>query len=134
MPWPVSLTISRSGPGSSGMSTSTVPPGGVNFTAFDSRFQAICWTRSASAMIGARTARRAARSIRTPLAAAAGATTSIAARGRGDEIDRRQLEAQLAADDPRHVEHVFDQPRLRRGVAVDDAQARSRASRGRPCG
>ena len=28
--------------------TRTVPPSGVNFTAFESRFQAICWSRAAS--------------------------------------------------------------------------------------
>ena len=56
------------------------------------------------------------------LAAAPGVTTSMAARDDVFERDRLQLEAQLAADDARHVEQVFHQPQLRGGVALDDLE------------
>ena len=100
----------------------TRPPASVNFTAFESRFQMICCTRSASPIIqGAATSKCFLSS--TPRAAAAGATTSIAASAIAREIDRLQLEPQLAAHDPRHVEHVVDQAGLGDGVAIDDLAA-----------
>ena len=38
------------------------------------------------------------------------------------DVDRPDVEPQLAADDARHVEQVFDQPQLRRGVSLDDLE------------
>ena len=36
------------------------------------------------------------------------------------QIDRREVEAHVAGDDPRHVEPIVDQPGLRDGIALDD--------------
>ena len=53
------------------------------------------------------------------LAAAVGATTSIARERDRGEIDRPHLETKLAAHHPRHVEHVVDQPHLRERISID---------------
>ena len=80
-----------------------------------------------------RVGRRTACSIAIPLRARRPATTtSIAVSATVAEIDRLHLEPQLAAHDPRHVEHVVDQAGLRDGVAVDDLRARASASPDRP--
>ena len=98
------------------------PPDSVNFIAFDSRFQITCCSRSAS-----------------PLTAGSSSSNASVDRhlfGRGarrDDVDRPparprrsttgvDLQPQLAADDPRHVEQIFDQAHLRHRVALDDLE------------
>ena len=49
------------------------------------------------------------------------------------EIDRREVEAQLARDDPRHVEDVLDELDLDGGVALDDLEP-TRVRRARDLG
>ena len=65
-----------------------MPPAGVNFTALDSRFQMICCMRSGSPRIDGSPTLRLVRMV-MPLAAAAGATTSIAASVTGTGSTRR---------------------------------------------
>ena len=98
--------------------TCTRPPRLVNFTAFDSRFQTTCCSRSGSPETGAGVGGRA-RSRSDPLGV----------RGRRDRVDRAphdvgdvhrlHVQPHLAGDDPRHVEHVLDDLGERRRVALD---------------
>ena len=53
-------------------------------------------------------------------ASAAGRAASTAVSTIGSEGHWRQFDPQLAGDDARHVEDVFDQLGLRAGVALDD--------------
>lgn len=48
MPMPLSVIDTSASPSTSRRLTSTCPPFGVNLSAFDTRFQAICWRRSRS--------------------------------------------------------------------------------------
>ena len=62
------------------------------------------------------------------MASAAGRTVSTAASTTDDEVHRLHVEAELAGDDARHVEHVVDQPRLRLRVALDRLERAGRVS------
>ena len=77
MPSPVSLTCTNTTEPSRYDRTETVPPVGVNFTAFDVRFQTICCKRPASAVISSVRSGTSTRRV-TPLAFAAGVTASTA--------------------------------------------------------
>ena len=94
------------------------PPRGVNFTAFESRFQITCWMRVGSATI-------------TPRVGASDSRDGDVLRVRGRvhrldrvhdharDLDRLRREAQLAGDDARDVEDVVDEPRLKLRAAGD---------------
>ena len=79
IPWPLSLTVSTAWDWMRWRRIWIRPPRGVNFAAFDSRFQTTCCSRSGSPdtmpALGSRTL-----SMAMPLAPAAGRTTSMAAR------------------------------------------------------
>ena len=103
------------------------PPASLNLTAFDSRFQTTCCSRSASPSSDGRL-----EVMRTSSSIALGVG------GRPHRVERRvddgardrprpELEAQLPGDDARHVEDVVDQLRLQLGVALDHFE---RAPRG----
>ena len=57
--------------------------------------------------------------MRTPFASAAGAMASIALRDDLGKVDRLDVQPHLARDDARDVEHVLDDLRQRRRVALD---------------
>ena len=71
MPAPVSATAISTSESTRRVVTVTRPPAGVNFTAFDSRFQNTCCRRRASALIGS-AARRRSTANSTPFALAVG--------------------------------------------------------------
>ena len=77
MPWPVSETVRQTALPLPVARTVTCPPGSVNFTAFESRFQITCSSRSRSPRTVGRSAAKSVRSF-TFFAAAAGWTASIA--------------------------------------------------------
>ena len=78
MPSPVSRTTMRARVSKRSSVTSTWPPGGVNFTAFDTRLVITCCNRSGSPRTGTRVSGSEVVS-RTPLAAAAGRMRPTAA-------------------------------------------------------
>ena len=71
MPAPVSLTVISTCESTRARRNWTFPPRGVNLIAFDSRFQTICWRRSASPITAAATGSKML-SMRIPFASAAG--------------------------------------------------------------
>ena len=103
MPMPVSLTTSSSTSPTRRAAIDTRPAArGVNLTAFDSRFQTTCCSRSGSPQLGMPPALEAPLAWRTPLASAAGRIELH--RGRRTSATRSNgpvVEAQLAADDAR---------------------------------
>ena len=82
MPSPVSRTVSRARSSTRSSAMRTRPPRGVNFTAFETRFQTTCCKRSGSPCTGTASGGNAVSSA-TPLASAAGRTTSTAVRTTG---------------------------------------------------
>ena len=121
MPQPLSRTSMTTSSSSDSRRSSTRPPAGVNLMAFDSRFHTTCCRRVASPAkcVG----QRADAAIeRDRLRVRRGADRVDGAVDDRLQIDRRQLDAQLAGDDARHVEDVFDQLRLRARVAFDGVQ------------
>ena len=109
---------------------SRAPPRGVNLTAFESRFQTTCCRRSASPHHAGQARRRCRSSSVMPFAL--GGRPHHVERRVDDlrQVDRPDLEPQLAGDDARHVEHVLDELRLRLGVALDGSRARAPCSAG----
>jgi len=79
MPTPVSVTTTSTCESLCRSCTCTRPPCGVNFNAFDIRFQITCCSRSGSPEIGEGSGSRAT-STCTPFASAAGMTPSTAFR------------------------------------------------------
>ena len=135
MPSPVSLTaISTCASLALAARTSTRPPFGVNFTAFDEQVPddllepAGIARRSAGAGIDDRLEPDAlgGRGRAGPCRA----RPPITAR----EVDGPHVEAQLAGDDARDVEQVLDELRLRARVALDrlERAARSVGASSRP--
>ena len=112
--------------------TCTRPPFGVNFTAFDSRFQTTCCRRSGSPETGPTRGSRIV-CMRTPLASAAGCTVATALstiRGRSTGCTSSRI---LPDDDPRHVEHVLDDLRQRRSRCARASRGRGWPSRRSAC-
>ena len=91
----------------------------MNFTAFDSRFQITCCSRSGSPTVGIDAALEVAARCATPRVSAAGRIESIAVLQSAIEVERPVIEPQLAADDARDFEEVLDQPGLHLRVALD---------------
>src|SRR5262249_31764416 len=119
MPRPESLTIRLTRWPARFIRNSTRPPSGVNLIAFCNRFQTTCRSRAASQSncFGA-LPNRAVRSIRL---AYAGRAPSLACPFQHQpQVSRREFEFELAADDARRVEQVFDQLLLHSCVAIDD--------------
>ena len=71
---------------------------------------------------GQRRSRPAVSSVELPAPRPPGASTRPPRATIGREVDGAQLEPQLAGDDARDVEQVFDQLRLRLRVALDDLE------------
>ena len=112
MPRPVSLTAISTCEFTRSRVICTRPPFGVNLTAFESRFHTTCWRRAGSPAIRPVSVSSTVCS-RIPFASAAGRTISIAWSDHRAEINGPYLEPQLAGDDPRDVEQVVDELRLR---------------------
>ena len=87
--------------------TSTCPPLGVNFTAFETKFHTTCWIRTLS-----HTAPLAEGSSRTfnvtPRASAAVRVTLTPAFDHLRQLAGLDIHAQFAGDDSRHVQYVID--------------------------
>ena len=119
-PGPSSLTDTRTSPSTRAAATSTVPPAGVNFTAFDSRLKITCTDPAlvADDRVDAR-APTTARS-RTPSLVARSRTITTPRSSAVGQRERRDLEVDLAGLDLREVEHVVDQRQqvARRGEDV----------------
>ena len=99
MPWPLSRTVRRTLAPSRRSRASTRPPRSVNFTAFDSRFQTTCCSRSASPLTGGSVGverRRRWRSAWRPRRARRRRWRPARPRSSDDRVD---LQPQLAADD-----------------------------------
>ena len=115
--------ISTLAPARASARTPTCPPCGVNLTAFESRFQTICCSRSGSARIELRPG-SIAMSSAIALASAAGVDRVGRLRGpRRPTSTGRTSSRSLPRDHARHVEQVVDEPRLRAGVALDGLRA-----------
>ena len=122
MPTPVSLTASSTCELTRSSRTWTRPPRPVNLTALVSRFHSTCCRRSGSPEIGP-----------TPGIEDGLDADALGIRGRLHRRDRvvddhRQLhrldvQADLARDDPRHVEHVLDDLGQPVGVALEGLEA-----------
>ena len=108
MPGPVSVTETRTSPSTRAAATSTVPPAGVNFTAFESRLKITCTIRRSSPMTvstsGLRRQRHVDASPGRPLA-----HDHDPALERLGQREGRDLEIDLAGLDLREVEDVVDQ-------------------------
>ena len=115
---PVSVTTIEQLRSSPASSTLIAPPDSVNLTAFDSRFQMTCCSRSRSPETMAGEEGSFDSSV-TPLAAAAVRTTSSAASTTVAQVHRLGAELQLAGDDARQLDQIFDDARLRLRVAFD---------------
>ena len=122
MPTPVSDTIRSTVAPPLLSVTSTRPPAGVNFTAFESRFQITCWRRAGSPA-----------TIAAPRSEAHGDVDALGlrllthclddvARDR-TQIDRLNLQLQLARDDLADVQEIRNQLRLKSGVLRDDLES-----------
>ena len=114
------------------MRTVIVPPRGVNFTAFESRFQTICWRRPSSPRMRGRRGGTLARIV-DPFRRGG---RMDGGHGRVQHRRRRRpasgWKRHLPGDDARHVEHVVDELGLHLGAALDgvDGLARSPLPRG----
>ena len=102
---PLSLTTISTCEFTRSSRTCTTPSFGVNFTAFETRFQTICCRRSGSPEIGAARGSRIV-CTRIRLASAAGQHGLDGVRDDARQIDRLNVQANLAGDDPRDVEDV----------------------------
>src|SRR6266511_2056085 len=103
MPLPVSLTMILACASQRSIRTSTRPPGSVNLIALERRFQKTCCSRFASPRFGL--GRRAH-------------DVELFFDDRV-EVERLRFDAQLAAQNARRVEQIFDQFALELGVALD---------------
>ena len=122
MPMPVSLTATSMCELTRSRRTCTRPPRGVNFTALDNRFQTTCCSQSGSPDD------RTDAPDRRWSGAARLSHRRRAERRHGVVHDQRQfhrlhVEPDLAGDDARHFEHVLDDARERRRVALERLQA-----------
>ena len=104
--------------------TCTLPPRGVNFTALRRRFDRTCCTRAPSSS-SAVTAPRRGRCSARPSPRRPAASTRSRPPASDDRCRGRELEPQLARDQPRHVEQVRGELRLQLRVALDGARARA---------
>ena len=126
MPAPLSLTVISAVPCARRSRTWTSPPVGVNFTAFDSRFHAICWSRAPSPYTTAE--RRVDLDGDRDALGVGGRLHDLQRRRAAPAPDRRRsVRGEACRNDPGHVEQLVDQPRLPLRVVVDRiGSARSR--------
>ena len=118
MPMPVSLTATSTCELTRSSRTWTLPPRFVNFTAFDSRFHSTCCRRSGSPETGAASGSSTV-SMRTPLAVGRRRHRVDGASDNVRKLDWLNVQPNLSRDDPGDVEHVFDDLRQGRRVALD---------------
>ena len=118
MPTPVSCTRMSMYSRSPELSRTSWPPGGVNLTAFDSRFTRPAAARTASPVIRKSPAATSAMRF-TLLAVATGRRDSRAASQRWRSGDLA-IEAEVSRRNPRDVEEILDELRLEARVAADD--------------
>ena len=118
IPMPLSRTESSTAPPTCASRTSTRPPVGVNLMAFESRFQATCCSRPGSPA----TSRRAPRTRWLDRDLPRGRRRPHRLDGRLEdraEIDGPDVQPELPAHDPRHVEQVVHDLGLGAGAALD---------------
>ena len=102
--------------------TSTCPPLWVNFTAFESRFQTICWIRAGSPAIGWRSV-FSVRRISMPFASASCLDRLNRIADDSDKIGALDLETKFSRYDAADIEQIGDQLRLYTRVPCDHIQA-----------
>ena len=90
--------------------------------ALESRFQTTCCIRAASHDAALAAGSSSVRSVMS-FACAAERTTSIPSRMTVAQLAGTDLQAQLAGNDARHVQHVVDELHHRPGIAIDDVEA-----------
>ena len=122
---PVSLTTISTWEFTRSRRTWTRPFFGVNFTAFDTRFQTTCCRRPGSPDTGPT---RGSTIGLKPHALGVGGGLNGGDRVVDDErqLHRLHVQANLARHDPRDVEHVLDDLRQPRGVPFERLEAARR--------
>ena len=130
MPIPVSRTSSCVHAVDLGSDNRHGAAGGVNLTAFDSRFHTICCRRSASPSDRGTARRQVAVDRDAASPPPLGSDRPRAPLDDRREVDGVRSQPQLAGDDARDVEQVVDQRRLRAGVARRCSRRRARPSSG----
>ncbi len=119
MPTPESWTTISACEFTRSRATRTRPPGGVNFTAFASRFHSTCWRRAGSTLVQPMLAVERFLDPARASASAAGRTASTALLTAVAQIDGLHVEAHLAGHDAAHVEQVVHDLSLCANVALD---------------
>ena len=120
MPMPVSATSITALSPSTNVRTVTVPPAGVNLSAFESRLPTSCERRSRSPRTAATSASSERESISRGCARAPPTTRPRRARSR--HVDVREVQLQAARVEPGDEEQVADQALQPLGAAVDDRE------------
>src|SRR6476469_5980088 len=119
IPIPVSATSTATSPFCEKTRTSTLPPSGVNLTAFEIRLSSSCPRRPGSPLTGGTSS--SVHSSLTAWAAARGAAAPTDSRANGLARQRCEVrvlegELELSRSEPRHEEQVVDEPFEPRGV------------------
>ncbi len=119
MPWPVSLTRRCRPVPTRPIQTSTRPPRGVNFTAFERRFQTTCCRRSGSpSTIAVRRLRHQLRAG-SPWPPPRNGPPPSPPRPPRTRSVQPLGQTKLARHHPRVVQQVLDEPRLRLDAPLD---------------
>ena len=101
-----------------------MPPSGVNFTAFLTRFQSTCWSLAGSALTWWSSAGQVEHEF-LGLAEDLALANLDGLLDQGVAVGDAPVQRHLALDDPHHVQQVVDQPGLEVDVLADHLQGRA---------